>query len=185
MLIKRRSWMGESGRDSQVGLPGRPDVNATEDSGSVPPTGINETEGDSTGPAQEDETLSKEPAQAGEETINSPAAMDGSSLEMQESVPETDVSGPETDEILSESEEMATESEKATPISVFRDSAEAYAKGRGLSENELEDGLEQIRIIGEGWKERKLSVEMLVLFVKSLGYDRDMRTEIAAAEVRG
>lgn len=107
---------------------------------------------------------------------------------------------------LNESEEMAVETAESeeqneingekpveeavdyvacSPIEKFRSQAEAFARGKGLDEEELNRGLEQLRIIGEGWQTSMLTLDMVDLLIKGIRYDNDVENAAAEGEIRG
>lgn len=92
----------------------------------------------------------------------------------------------ETEESPSEpANESSAAAEESESERRFRELAQAFAIGRGLPAEELEEALAVMKRLGEAWTAGKPTVEMLELTVKGLDYDRAVSKAIADGELRG
>lgn len=92
----------------------------------------------------------------------------------------------ETEESPSEpANESSAAAEESESERQFRELAQAFAIGRGLPAEELEEALAAMKRLGEAWTAGKPTVEMLELTVKGLDYDRAVSKAIADGELRG
>jgi len=69
--------------------------------------------------------------------------------------------------------------------SEFESEAEAFAKGREISGERLEEGVSCLDKIGKAWREGALTVEMLEVVIRGLDYERAVAQARSEGELEG
>lgn len=103
--------------------------------------------------------------------------------EKQEVLGEASETGEE--EKQEELENAEGESVRGGVSEEFRVEAAAFAKGREISAESMEEGIGKLEEIGSAWRDGSLTVEMLETVIRGLDYQRAVTAAYAEGELKG